>query len=155
MVTHPVFGYKMSYSRMLEVQARMLAAYVRGDIPATPASPSAETRDARRRVFEPRGSERSSAHGQLPRRLRHQRPETSAESRDDLRGLRPPEAILGLPLPPEHRDLVRLRSRLYDVIDLDEDQVLFIPLCGKCVTQITSLGRPVEAAAARDVCVVV
>jgi len=32
-VTHPVFGYKMSYSRMLEVQARMLAAYVRGDVP--------------------------------------------------------------------------------------------------------------------------
>src|SRR5205823_2804176 len=24
-VTHPVFGYKMSYGRMLEVQARMLA----------------------------------------------------------------------------------------------------------------------------------
>ena len=33
-VTHPVFGYKMSYSRMLEVQARMLAAYVRGSVPA-------------------------------------------------------------------------------------------------------------------------
>jgi len=32
-VRHPVFGYKMSYGRMLEVQARMLAAYVRGDIP--------------------------------------------------------------------------------------------------------------------------
>lgn len=32
-VTHPVYGYKMSYSRMLEVQARMLAAYVRGDVP--------------------------------------------------------------------------------------------------------------------------
>lgn len=32
-VTHPVFGYKMSYGRMMEVQARMLAAYVRGDIP--------------------------------------------------------------------------------------------------------------------------
>ncbi len=32
-VRHPVFGYAMSYSRMLEVQARMLAAYVRGDIP--------------------------------------------------------------------------------------------------------------------------
>jgi CRISPR-associated protein Cas1 len=32
-VSHPVFGYKMSYSRMLEVQARMLAAYVRGDVP--------------------------------------------------------------------------------------------------------------------------
>ena len=29
-VTHPVFGYKMSYGRMLEVQARMLAAFVPG-----------------------------------------------------------------------------------------------------------------------------
>jgi CRISPR-associated protein Cas1 len=33
-VTHPVFGYKLAYGRMLEVQARMLAAYVRGDIPS-------------------------------------------------------------------------------------------------------------------------
>ena len=33
-VTHPVYGYKMTYSRMLEVQARMLAAYVRGSVPA-------------------------------------------------------------------------------------------------------------------------
>jgi CRISPR-associated protein Cas1 len=32
-VSHPLYGYKMSYSRMLEVQARMLAAYVRGDVP--------------------------------------------------------------------------------------------------------------------------
>jgi CRISPR-associated protein Cas1 len=32
-VTHPVYGYKMSYARMLEVQARMLAAFVRGGIP--------------------------------------------------------------------------------------------------------------------------
>jgi CRISPR-associated protein Cas1 len=32
-VTHPVFGYKMAYGRMVEVQARMLAAHVRGDIP--------------------------------------------------------------------------------------------------------------------------
>jgi CRISPR-associated protein Cas1 len=33
LVTHPLFGYKMSYARMLEVQARLLAAYLRGDIP--------------------------------------------------------------------------------------------------------------------------
>lgn len=33
-VTHPVYGYKMSYARMLEVQARMLAAYVRGTVPS-------------------------------------------------------------------------------------------------------------------------
>jgi len=32
-VTHPLYGYRMSYSRMLEVQARTLAAYVRGDVP--------------------------------------------------------------------------------------------------------------------------
>lgn len=32
-VTHPVFSYKMSYARMLEVQARMLAAYVKGELP--------------------------------------------------------------------------------------------------------------------------
>ena len=32
-ITHPVYGYRMSYSRMLEVQARMLAAFVRGGIP--------------------------------------------------------------------------------------------------------------------------
>jgi len=32
-VTHPLYGYKMSYSRMLEVQARTLAAFVRGDVP--------------------------------------------------------------------------------------------------------------------------
>ncbi len=32
-VTHPVYGYRMSYARMLEVQARMLAAYVRGSVP--------------------------------------------------------------------------------------------------------------------------
>ena len=52
-------------------------------------------------------------------------------------------------------DFVRLRSRLYDIIDREEDQVLFIPLCGKCVNQIESLGRPTEAADARDVVVVV
>jgi CRISPR-associated protein Cas1 len=32
-ITHPVYGYKVSYSRVLEVQARMLAAYIRGSIP--------------------------------------------------------------------------------------------------------------------------
>jgi CRISPR-associated protein Cas2 len=52
-------------------------------------------------------------------------------------------------------DLVRLRSRLYEIIDLAEDQVLFIPLCGKCVNGIQALGRPTEAVDARDVVVVV
>jgi CRISPR-associated protein Cas2 len=52
-------------------------------------------------------------------------------------------------------DFVRLRSRLYDLIQLDEDQVLFIPLCGKCVNGIEAIGRPTEAHDARDVVVVV
>jgi CRISPR-associated protein Cas2 len=52
-------------------------------------------------------------------------------------------------------DLVRLRSRLYDIIDLSADQVLFIPVCGKCVAQIEALGRPTEVADAKDVVLVV
>jgi CRISPR-associated protein Cas2 len=52
-------------------------------------------------------------------------------------------------------DFVRLRVRLYEAIDLRADQVLFIPLCGKCVRQIEALGRPTEAADARDVVMVV
>ncbi|MDB5314029.1 MAG: CRISPR-associated endonuclease Cas1 [Gemmataceae bacterium] len=33
-VTLPIYGYRMLYSRMLEVLARMLAAYVRGMVPS-------------------------------------------------------------------------------------------------------------------------
>ena len=51
-------------------------------------------------------------------------------------------------------DFVRLRSRLYDLIHLEEDQVLFIPLCGKCVQTIEAIGRPTEAHNARDVVIV-
>jgi CRISPR-associated protein Cas2 len=48
-------------------------------------------------------------------------------------------------------DLVRLKSRLYDVIDLDRDQVLFVPLCARCGAGIEALGRPTEPSDARDV----
>jgi CRISPR-associated protein Cas2 len=51
-------------------------------------------------------------------------------------------------------DLVRLRSRLYDRIDLDRDQALFIPLCRRYAGLIESLGRAVEAHDARDVVIV-
>lgn len=33
-VTHPVFGYKVSYRRVLEIQARLLARAVTGEVPA-------------------------------------------------------------------------------------------------------------------------
>ena len=52
-------------------------------------------------------------------------------------------------------DVVRLRARLYEIVNLQEDQVLFIPLCGKCVGAIEALGRPTEAFDVRDVVVVV
>jgi CRISPR-associated protein Cas2 len=51
-------------------------------------------------------------------------------------------------------DLVRLRSRLYDIIGLDRDQVLFIPLCQSCAELVEALGRQVEAHDTRDVVIV-
>jgi hypothetical protein len=33
-VTHPVFGYKLSYRRMLMLHARMLGAWMLGEVPA-------------------------------------------------------------------------------------------------------------------------
>jgi hypothetical protein len=50
--------------------------------------------------------------------------------------------------------MVRMRARLYDVMDLDRDQVLFIPVCGKCVERIEALGKPTEPPASRDVVIV-
>lgn len=35
-VTHPVFGYRISYRRLLEVQARLLIRYLAGEIPRYP-----------------------------------------------------------------------------------------------------------------------
>jgi CRISPR-associated protein Cas2 len=52
-------------------------------------------------------------------------------------------------------DFVRLRNKLYDIINLEADQVLFIPVCPKCVNAIEAIGRPTEAADAKDVVVVV
>ena len=51
-------------------------------------------------------------------------------------------------------DLVRLKSRLYDVINLDRDQVLFVPICARCGSAIETLGRPIEAVDARDIVIV-
>ncbi|MGC8917666.1 MAG: CRISPR-associated endonuclease Cas4g/Cas1g, partial [Thermoanaerobaculum sp.] len=35
-ITHPVFGYKVSYRRLFEIQARLLARYLLGEIPRPP-----------------------------------------------------------------------------------------------------------------------
>jgi CRISPR-associated endonuclease Cas1 len=36
-ITHPVFGYRLSYRRVLEVQARLLGRYLMGEIPDLPS----------------------------------------------------------------------------------------------------------------------
>lgn len=36
-ITHPVFGYKLSYRRLLELEARLLGRYLLGEIPEYPA----------------------------------------------------------------------------------------------------------------------
>lgn len=36
LVTHPIFGYRVSYRRVLEVQVRLLARYVTGELPVYP-----------------------------------------------------------------------------------------------------------------------
>ncbi len=51
-------------------------------------------------------------------------------------------------------DLVRLKSQLYDVINLDLDQVLFVPICARCAAAIETLGRPIEAHDARDIVII-
>ena len=35
-ITHPVFGYRLSYRRLLEVQARLLGRHLMGEIPDLP-----------------------------------------------------------------------------------------------------------------------
>jgi CRISPR-associated protein Cas2 len=51
-------------------------------------------------------------------------------------------------------DFVRLRTRLYDIINLDEDQVLFLPLTDGCLQRMETIGRPTDAYDANDVVMV-
>jgi CRISPR-associated protein Cas2 len=51
-------------------------------------------------------------------------------------------------------DLVRLKTRLEDIIEPKEDQVLFIRLCGMCAAEIEALGVPTPAHDAQDVVIV-
>ena len=52
-------------------------------------------------------------------------------------------------------DFVRLRSRLYELIDRAEDQVLFIPLTDGCLQRMEALGRPTDDYDKNDVVMVV
>lgn len=35
-ITHPIFGYRASYRRILELQARLLARLLLGELPENP-----------------------------------------------------------------------------------------------------------------------
>lgn len=52
-------------------------------------------------------------------------------------------------------EFVRLRTRLYDAVNPNDDQVLFLPLCGKCCTGIEAIGRATDPAESKDVVLVV
>jgi len=51
-------------------------------------------------------------------------------------------------------DFVRLRSRLYDIIDLNEDQVLFIPLTESGLQRMEAIGRGTDPHDKNDVVMV-
>lgn len=51
-------------------------------------------------------------------------------------------------------NLVRLKARLYDIIDLANDQVLIIPLCDRCAEAIEALGKPVQRYDAQDTIII-
>jgi CRISPR-associated protein Cas2 len=51
-------------------------------------------------------------------------------------------------------EFVKLKRRLYDLIDLEQDQILFIPLCQKCAGQIEAMGRATEPTESRDIVIV-
>jgi CRISPR-associated protein Cas2 len=51
-------------------------------------------------------------------------------------------------------DFVRFKSRLYDVIDLMEDQVLLIPMTEACLQRIETIGRPTDPHDKNDVVIV-
>lgn len=52
-------------------------------------------------------------------------------------------------------DFVRSRSRLYDIIDLAKDQVMYVCMCAKCSATVESIGLPLDPADAKDVVVVI
>ncbi len=51
-------------------------------------------------------------------------------------------------------DFVRLRSRLYDIINLEEDQVLFIPMTDSALERIEVIGKPTDPHDKNDVVIV-
>ena len=51
-------------------------------------------------------------------------------------------------------DLVRLKARMEEIIDPQQDQVIFIRLCANCAAEIEALGRPTAAHDAQDVVIV-
>lgn len=81
-----------------------------------------------------------------PRRLRK-----VAQTCEDF-GLRHQYSVFLCRLSPPN--LVRLKSRLHDILDHARDQVIFLPLCNHCAGRMESMGQPVAPFDARDIVIV-
>jgi CRISPR-associated protein Cas2 len=52
------------------------------------------------------------------------------------------------------RDLVRLKARLMEIVDSKRDRVLFVPVCGRCIEGIETLGQSMARPDSQDVVIV-
>ena len=52
------------------------------------------------------------------------------------------------------RDLIRLKTRLLDILDLKQDRVMFLPICPRCADAIETLGPSMPSPTAHDVVIV-
>lgn len=77
-ITHPIFGYRISYRRVLEVQARLLGRYLAGEIPGYPE------------LYDP-----VSHAAPVHRQLRHLGPAALGEGVQDHAGIRRAPPALG------------------------------------------------------------
>jgi len=110
-VRHPVFGYRVTYRRAVELQARILAAYLVGELPRTS-------------LWSP-----ADGPPPLPSRLRHPRrppatPHRPGASRDTARESSIRSFICDL----SDREKILMRGDIEAIMKLSEDSVMIIDL---------------------------
>ena len=128
-VSHPEFSYKMAYRRMLEVQARQLWRFVRGE-----AAGLSRIRHPMSRIRYLVSYDISN-----PKRLRR-----VARALEGF-GVRLQYSVFECPL--DAMRLAKLKAELHDLVNHDEDQVLFVslgPSAGDATLVIEAMGLPYE-----------
>src|SRR5690606_3870490 len=138
LVTHPVFGYRISYRRVLEVQARLLGKLLLGE---TPEYPPFRTRGG--------GAGCQSLREDVMRQTYIVCYDICDAKRlrrvfKTLRGCGDPLQYSVFRCELTHRELVELRAELGAIIHHTEDQVLFVdvgPVSGRGSTSIAAMGK--------------